>query len=83
MKLTINNRKIGKVTFFMSSGGGYVYADLNGKPGAMGRQICERGSLMGNTIISTESGFKKTCRNWLGKYVSDLEQNGQIDMGVQ
>ena len=83
MELTINNRKIGEITFYMRSSGGYVYADLNGKPGTMGRQICESGSLMGNTIISTGSGFEKTCRNWLRKYVSDLEQNGQIGMDVQ
>jgi hypothetical protein len=76
MKHTINSRKFGEVTFFVQSNGGYIFVDLNKKPGTLGNQICDGGELMGNTIsyhgdrnrdLHQES-FEKICNNWFRKY---------------
>jgi hypothetical protein len=71
MKTTINTRDHGEVTFFTPDNGGYVWVDLNGRPGTLGRQICDRGGLMGSTISyrGTEDGFERLCRRWWSAYL--------------
>ena len=71
MKTKINSRKHGEITFFCQKSGGYVWADLNGKPGTLGNQICHGGNLSGSTCSyhGDEDGFDKFCRNWWKSYL--------------
>lgn len=68
---TIHSRKLNKdVTFYKSPSvtKGYVYVDLNGKEGCLGKQICKGGYLMGSTIQATDENFERVCKNWLRLY---------------
>jgi len=67
MKLTIKSRKDGTAITFSRPGKYYIFADLNGKPGTLGQQICHGGGTMGNTISyegDDEERFKEICRKW-------------------
>ena len=73
MKTTINSRIHGEVTFFCPNNGGYIWVDLNGKPGTTGNQICDGGGLMGSTISfrgDDEEKFDKVCRRWWKAYLA-------------
>jgi len=73
MKYTVHSRKHGYVTF-SRPGRGYVFVDLNGQPGTLGKQICDGGNLMGNTIsYSGESyeAFEKICNRWWRDYLKN------------
>ena len=50
MRTTINTREFGELTFFTGNGTNYVFVDINGQPGTLGKQICDGGGLMGSTI---------------------------------
>lgn len=72
MELTINSRKLEQEITFSRPGAGYIYADLNGEPGTLGRQICQGGSLMGSTVSyhgDDQAEFDRICRNWYRAYV--------------
>ena len=72
MQFKINSKKLNRAVTFSRPGSYYIYADLNGKPGTLGNQICERGSTMGNTLgYDGESygEFEKVCRKWYRKYL--------------
>lgn len=67
MKLKINSRKLGQTLTFSRPGKAYIYVDINGESGTLGRQICRGGSLMGSTIAyegDDPEVFKQICRNW-------------------
>jgi len=76
MKLTINSRKMGKVTF-SRPGTAYIFADLSGDgscPGTLGNQICRDGQLTGDTISYIGDDlqvFKQTCKNWFKAFLRD------------
>ena len=80
MKLTIHSRKLGKPLTY-SRCGVYVYVDINGEPGFLGRQICDGGKLTGNTIAvygyendsAVKKEFERVCRNWHKRYIESLE----------
>lgn len=76
--MEINSRKLGRKLTFSQPGGGYIYVDLNGRPGSFGMQICRGGDIVGDTISYTggdEAIFEKICRAWyrgyLARYGSD------------
>lgn len=71
MELTIKSRKLNKtVTFFKLSfkETSYIWVDLNGKKGTLGKQICKGGYLQGEAITSTDQDFEKICKRWLNQY---------------
>lgn len=75
MELKIKSTKLGKtLTFFMSSDGGYIFVDTNGKEGTLGEQICSNGMTnCGSCLSATEETFEKVCRNWLRKHIRVCE----------
>lgn len=59
-----HSRKLGEtLRFSMPDNGGYVRLE--------GRQICEGGGFMDNTVISTPNNFERDCRKWARIYVSE------------
>jgi hypothetical protein len=67
MELVIKSRKLGKAITFTRPGRDYIYADLNGRVGTLGVQICRGGYTMGSTLSysgDNEEQFKRICRNW-------------------
>ena len=72
MQFTIKSRKLNTEITFSRPGRGYIYADLNGKSGTLGNQICERGCTMGNTMSyhgDDQTEFESICRNWYRAYL--------------
>ena len=75
MKFSINSKKFGEITFWAQLGG-YIFVDLNGKPGCLGEQICKNGELMGSTLShwGDEANFEKICRNWWRSYLRNIRR---------
>lgn len=76
MKLTIKSRTLGKTITFTRPGSEYIYADLNGKPGTLGVQICKGGWMSGSTMFylgSDKTIFNALCRNWYRAYMRHTE----------
>ena len=73
MKLTINTRDHGKVTF-SQPGKRYIFVDLNGEEGTLGKQLCEKGSLSGPTIGCDEAFFETVCRIWWRQYLRNKRE---------
>ena len=72
MEFTIKSHKLGQEITFSRAGNYYIYVDMNGKPGSLGRQICEGGSLMGDTIGyrgENEERFEAICRRWYKSFI--------------
>lgn len=71
MKLTIQSKKLGRPLTFSRPGESYIFVDINGYPGTLGKQICKGGDTIGNTIEysgSDYSEFKRICQNWYRLY---------------
>ena len=69
----IKSRKLGYEIIFSRPGNFYIYANLNGKPGTLGRQICYGGRITGNTIGydgHDQKQFEKICRRWYRAAIS-------------
>lgn len=47
---------------------GYIFVNLNGKDGFLGKKICKNGYLQGEAITSTDQDFEKICKRWLNQY---------------
>ena len=73
MKYRIQSRKLGKtVEFFTGNGTRYVFVNLNGKPGTLGKQICQKGKLTGSTIsCHDEKQFEIICKRWWKAYIKN------------
>jgi hypothetical protein len=74
MIFTIKSRKLNKEITFSRPGSHYIYADLNGQPGTLGKQICEGGSTGGWTLMYSgddQGQFEKVCRRWYRAYIRD------------
>jgi hypothetical protein len=73
MKCELYSRKLKKTLTFSIPGASYVYVDINGQPGTLGRQICTGGCLMGSTISfyggDGKEKFQAMCKNWLRQYL--------------
>lgn len=73
MQLTIKSRKLNREITFSRPGKGYIFADLNGKSGTLGNQICHGGGTMGSTISYSgddQSQFETICRRWYRSFIS-------------
>lgn len=72
MEMQIRSRKLGRTLTFSRPGYSYIYADLNGQPGTLGKQICRGGSTMGITLSyagEDQAEFEAICRRWYRAYV--------------
>ena len=72
MELKIKSRKLGRTLTFSRPGSYYIYVDLNGQPGTLGKQICSGGSLRGETLYYSgedEDAFARICRNWYRAFI--------------
>jgi len=72
MQMQIRSSKLGKTITFSRPGGAYIFADMNGQPGTLGKQICVGGGMMGSTISYTGDStdqFAAICRRWYRAYV--------------
>lgn len=64
-QLTLKSRKTGQTfNFWMPLDGGYIRLESEGSSGTLGKQICQGGGFMGNTLSATPETFEKTCRTW-------------------
>ena len=83
-RLTIKSKVIGDEVTFSRPGGYYIYVDLNGQPGCLGRQICEGGELLGDTLgvdgddETAQVRFEIMCRNWWKTYLRKQKENAWI-----
>jgi hypothetical protein len=66
MKFTLKPKTHKPINFFCN--GEYVYADLNGKEGTLGNQICTGGKLTGYTIMCNAEDLPKVARSWWRQY---------------
>ena len=86
MELTIKSRKLNKdVTFFKNNyakGLCYIFVDLNGKKGTLGKQMCKGGYLQGEAITSTDQDFEKICKRWLNQYYTRYFSNFRIGIRI-
>ena len=72
MVLTIKSRNLGRTITFSRPGSSYIFADLNGRPGTLGCQICRGGGTMGSTLSCDGddlSRFDAICRRWYRAHV--------------
>lgn len=70
--MVIRSRKLGKVLEFSRPGRGYIYVNINGGSGTLGRQICSGGKLTGSTIAyygDDTEGFERICRRWYRQFL--------------
>lgn len=75
MEATINSRKLGRTITFSRPGKAYVFADLNGEPGTLGKQICHGGALSGSTVEyhgDSDEEFERIVRRWYRSYIRNL-----------
>ena len=74
MEMQIKSRKLGRTITFSRPGSSYIFADLNGQPGTLGKQICRGGSTTGSTLSysgDSQEEFERICRNWYRAYLRD------------
>lgn len=72
MELTIKSRKLDRTITFSRPGKSHIFANLNGKPGTLGTQICAGGRTMGDTVRYSgddKERFEKICRCWYRAYI--------------
>ena len=72
MKVTIKSRKLAKTITFTRPGREYIFADLNGRPGTLGVQICKGGWTSGSTMFylgDDQAIFNRLCRYWYRAYI--------------
>lgn len=77
MELTIKSRVLDRTLTFSRAGNYYIYVDLNGEPGMLGKQICRYGGLLGQTIGYSgddQDRFNKICRNWYRNYIRKIAE---------
>ena len=63
-RITINTKDEGAMEFWVNDDGGYVRLELSGRPGTLGKQICEGGGFMGNTLSANEANLAQVARRW-------------------
>ncbi len=74
--LIISSKKLDKKITFSRPGSEYIYADLNGAPGTLGKQICSGGGTMGSTLSyagDIQADFEAICRKWYRSYIQDFQ----------
>lgn len=63
-RFTIKTRDAGTLEFWAPDGGGYVRLESPGYPGTLGRQICDGGGMMGNTLEADARSLPAVARSW-------------------
>lgn len=58
------NTKVGEMTFFVPTNGGYVRLEEGANHGTLGRQICEGGTFTGSTLRATGETLPAVARKW-------------------
>lgn len=76
MELSINTRNYGQQVFFMSDNGGYIFLEQPGRPGTMGKQICQGGKYTGGTLSATPETFERVCRTWHRAHMQEIKSYG-------
>ena len=77
MKTIIKSQILDRHITFSNPGNYYIYADLNGQPGTLGRQICEAGCTMGSTMTydgDSPIEFETICRRWYRAYLRNIKR---------
>lgn len=72
MELKIKSLKLGRTITFSRPSLGYIYADLNGHSGTLGRQICRGGKTFGSALFYSgddQAEFESICRRWYRAYI--------------
>lgn len=63
MEITIKSKILGRSITVSRPGSSYLYVDLNGKPGTLGLQICEGGTVnSGSTLTYSCDDYTKFAR---------------------
>ena len=65
---TINSRKFGAQVFTCQSSRSYVRCN--------GKQICDGGKLLGNTISATEKTLEHIAKKWWKQYLKNQREFG-------
>lgn len=73
MELTINSKKLGKTVTFSRPGKQYIYWDINGKSGTLGKQptYANGGTLA--YLGDSQEEFERICRNWYRWYIRQID----------
>jgi hypothetical protein len=78
MELKIHSKKLERTITFSRPGNSYIYADLNGKSGTLGRQICKDGLLSGSALSydgDDQAEFEAICRRWYRSHMRPSKWN--------
>lgn len=75
MKLTINSKVFGKSITFSRPGKHYIYWDINGKPGTLGRQPTDLGGSTLGYGGDDEDEFKAICRRWYNSEIRSMRES--------
>jgi len=71
MIYSIKSRKLKREIVFSKRSNtedGYIFVNLNGKDGYLGKKICKGGYITGETITASDTDFKKVCKKWLRQF---------------
>ncbi len=81
MEFTIDSRKLKRpVTFWR--GQYYICVNLNGQPGCLGQQICEKGRLFSGSCLGvsdgrndqeTQEAFERVCKAWWKQFCAQYD----------
>lgn len=70
--LKIKSRKLNRTLTFSRPGDGYIFVDINGYSGTLGKQICKGGATTGSTISYSgddKAVFDSVCRKWYRGFI--------------
>ena len=73
MELTINSKTLGQPVTFSRPGNQYIYWDINGQPGTLGKQPTHLGGATLTYSGDDENEFKRICRNWYRSYIREMQ----------
>jgi len=77
MHMQIKSRILGRTLTFTRPGRSYLYVDLNGSEGSLGKQLCRDGRTTGSTITlrgEHQPDFNRLCRRWYTQYIRNVKR---------
>ncbi len=77
MIYTIKSRKLKREIVFYKEDKeteSYIFVNLNGKEGYLGKQICKGGYITGIAIKASNENFKKVCNKWLRELYKNCDR---------
>lgn len=72
MQVTINSKNLSRPVTFSRPGSSYVYWDINGQSGTLGKQPTTNGHTL-TYDGESQSEFERVCRRWFRRYLKDLK----------